>query len=78
MVLSDSQLTEINIQHTIIVNRQVEAVPYSSWNFQTATWAKESGFGTSTVTINGQSCTYASGALEGLALQDWFRNGLES
>ncbi len=65
---------------SIIVNRQVETVSFSSWNFQTATWAKESGFGTSTVTINGQSCTYASGALEGLALQGgsgtgWTVNG---
>ena len=41
----------------------------ASWNLKTASWTKESGFGTSTITINSQSCTYATGDLEGLALQ---------
>ena len=54
---------------SIVVNRQVDAVQVSSWDLKTASWAKESGFGTSTITINSQSCTYATGELEGLALQ---------
>ena len=54
---------------SIVVNRQVDAVQVSSWDLKTASWAKESGFGTSTITINSQSCTYATGDLEGLALQ---------
>ena len=66
--------------YSIKVTREVKAVSVSSWNFQTATWAKESGFGTSTVTINSWSCTYATGDLEGLALQggsetNWEVNG---
>ena len=40
-----------------------------NWDFTKATWVKETGFGTETVTINKQSCTYAIGDLEGLALQ---------
>jgi len=41
-----------------------------SWDFTTASWAKETGFDASkTVSINKQSCTYANGNLAGLALQ---------
>ena len=40
-----------------------------NWDFTKATWVKETGFGTETVTINKQSCTYATGDLDGLALQ---------
>ena len=54
---------------SIIVSRQVEAFPLKNWNLKTASWVKESGFETSTITINGQSCTYANGDLDGLALQ---------
>ena len=54
---------------SIVVTRQVEAFQLKSWNFKSASWTKESGFGTSTVTVNSQSCTYATGDLEGLALQ---------
>ena len=54
---------------TIVVTRQVEAFQLKNWNFKTASWAKDTGFGTNTITINGQSCTYANGDLEGLALQ---------
>ena len=66
--------------YSIRVTREVEAVIVKSWDLTNCTWAKESGFGTSTVTINAQSCTYATGALEGLALQggsgtSWQVNG---
>jgi len=54
---------------TIVVTRELPIVEVASWNFETASWAKETGFGSSTVTINSQSCTYATGDLEGLALQ---------
>ncbi len=54
---------------SITVYREVDYNDVASWDFTTASWAKESGFGTSTVTINNQSCTYATGDLEGLALQ---------
>lgn len=39
------------------------------WDFTKLTWVKETGFGTETVKINGQDCTYAVGDLGGLALQ---------
>lgn len=39
------------------------------WDFTKLTWVKETGFGTETVKINGQDCTYAIGDLGGLALQ---------
>lgn len=57
--------------YTITVKRDVDVYPVAdlTWNFKTATWNKESGFGTETITINNQSCTYATGDLEGLALQ---------
>ena len=54
---------------SITISRQVEAYPINIWNFKTASWVKESGFGEGTITINSQSCTYASGDLDGLALQ---------
>ena len=57
--------------YTITVKRDVDVYPVAdlTWNFKTATWNKESGFGTEIITINSQSCTYATGDLEGLALQ---------
>jgi len=39
------------------------------WDFTKLTWVKETGFGTETVKINDQDCTYAVGDLGGLALQ---------
>ncbi len=55
--------------YSIKVTREIKAVIVKSWDLTNCTWAKASGFGTSTVTINASSCTYATGALEGLALQ---------
>ena len=65
---------------SITVTRDVDATVYTTWDFTKSTWAKESGFGEQTIMINDQSCTYATGALEGLALQGgsgtgWAVNG---
>lgn len=54
---------------SIAVTREVEAIEVNSWMFKSLSWSSETGYGTSTVTINNQNCTYATGALEGLALQ---------
>ena len=53
----------------IDISEEDYTLEVAKWDFTKATWSKDSGFGTSTITINSQSCTYATGALEGLALQ---------
>lgn len=51
-----------------MVLREVKLATRKNWNFKTATWTNTE-FGESTIKINGFDCTYATGALEGLALQ---------
>ena len=83
MVKGGGKVNNITVYPTIrsiVVTRETSTVEVVSWNFKSASWTKESGFGSSTITINSQSCTYATGDLEGLALQggsgtSWAVNG---
>ena len=53
----------------VVITRSVEVEEVKSWPFKTLTWEKGTGFGTSTIIIHTYDCTYATGDLDGLALQ---------